>query len=125
MKLDASFAREIKKTANGDRSREAKFAFLNPAKAAAREMSTTKIRENFDSVLKAYGRVVVGVCVAATVVERWDRLDASTVQWGREVLKLWTNRPLDLGCVIINDGLHPTRIEEYAGSFMRLTAEEI
>lgn len=123
MSLDREFTREIKKIANGDGSREAKFAFLKLAKAAAREMSTPKVMDNFSDILKTYGRVAVGVCVAATAVNRWDRLSASTVQWGREVLSLWTNRPLDTGCIIIDDGLHPSRIEEYAGAFIRLTSE--
>lgn len=37
MKLDRTFAREVKKAANGDGSREARFAFLNPAREAAKK----------------------------------------------------------------------------------------
>ena len=124
MKLDRTFVQEIKKTANGDGSREARFAFLNPARDAAKRLSTPNVRNDFDDVLREYGRATVGLCVAVTVWERRDRLESRTVRWAEEVLKLWTNRPHDTLFLFINDGLHPTRIEEYAGSFIRLTTEE-
>ena len=124
MKLDGTFAREIEKTANGDGSREARFAFLNPARDAAKRLSTPNVRNDFDDVLREYGRATVGLCVAVTVWERRDRLESRTVRWAEDVLKLWTNRPHDTLCLFINNGLHPTRIEEYAGSFIKLTTEE-
>ena len=124
MKLDRTFAREVKKAANGDGSREARFAFLTPAREAARKMSTPEVMREFGNVLKEYGRAVVGLCVAVTVWERRDRLDDSTTRWAMEVLKLWTNRPRDILCLYIHDNLHPSRIEEYAGSFIKLTTEE-
>lgn len=124
MKLDREFSREIKKIANGDGSREARFAFLKQAKAAKRDLSTSRVREVFDEVVKNYGRVTVAICVAVTIRAREDRLERSTCQWAREVLTLWNNRPHDLSMVAIDDGLHPTRIEEYAGSLIRLTTEE-
>lgn len=122
MKLDRVFAREITK-ANGDGSREAKFALLKPARAAAHEMSTPDVMRNFPNIVKKYGRVAVGLCVAATIIDRQDRLEPDSVRWAREVMKLWTNRPGDQNCILIGDGLHPTRIEEYAGSFIRLTTD--
>ena len=125
MKLDRTFAREIKKTANGDGSREARFAFLNPAREAAKKLSTPNVRREFDDILREYGRVTVGLCVAVTVFERRDRLESRTVRWAMEVLKLWTNRPSDILCLYIHDNLHPSRIEEYAGSLIRLTTEEV
>jgi len=121
MKLDGTFSREIKKV-NGDGGREAKFLFLNPTKAAAKSLSTTKVKDVFSDVLRQYGRASVGVCLAATIIEREDRLEYETVQWAREVMKLWTNRPIDTGCVVIQDGLHPTKIEEYARSLIRATS---
>ena len=123
MKLDRTIVREIK-TANGDGSREARFKFLSPAKAAARELSTPAVMTEFNGAVKTYGRATIAVCVAATVLERRDRLGRSTVQWAQEVIRLWTNRPNNLGCVVIRDNLHPTRIEEYAGALIRLTTEE-
>lgn len=124
MKLDGAFAREIKKTANGDGSREARFSFLRPAKEAAKRLSTPNVREEFNDILREYGRVSVALCVAVTIRERRDRLDDSTVRWAEAVLALWTNRPHDVSCLAIRDNLHPTRIEEYAGSLIRLTTED-
>lgn len=124
MKLDRTFARGVKKAANGDGSREARFAFLNPAKEAARKLSTPNVMREFDGILREYGRATVGLCVAVTVWERRDRLESRTVRWAIEVLELWTNRPPDTRCLYIGDNLHPSRIEEYAGSFIKLTTEE-
>lgn len=124
MKLDRTFAQEVKKAANGDGSREARFAFLNPAKEAARKLSTPNVRNDFDDILRKYGRPAVGLCVAVTIRERRDRLERRTVRWAEEALKLWTNRPPDIRCLYIGDNLHPSRIEEYAGSFIKLTTEE-
>lgn len=124
MKLDRTFVQEVKKTANGDGSREARFAFLTPAREAARKLSTPNVMQEFGDILWEYGRATVGLCVAVTVWERRNRLERRMVQWAEEVLKLWTNRPHDTLCLFINDGLHPSRIEEYAGSFIKLTTLE-
>lgn len=122
--IDESFAREIKKTANGDGSREAKFAFCKKARAAARDLSCPDVKEKFGSVMKKYGRVVVGICVAATILDRADRLSDKSVKWAREVWDTWTNRPPNPG-VEIRDNLHFSRIEEpdYAGNFIKLTSK--
>ena len=123
MKIDRSLANEIKK-ANGDGSREAKFAFLHKAVEAKKELSTPAVREHFSDCFKHHDRAAIAICVAATVLDRKDRLERTTVEWATEVMKLWTNRTPSTDRVVIEDGLHPTRIEEYAGSFIRLTTEE-
>ena len=123
MKLDTSFARELKKI-NGDGTRDAKFAFLRTAQAAAKEMSNPDVINNFNGIVKTHGQTTVAVCVAATAIERADRLNPVTVQWAREVIALWSNRPADLGTVLIADGLHPTRIEQYAGTLINATIAE-
>lgn len=125
LKLDSTFEKEIRKIANGDESREARFAFLRSAKEATRKLSTANVRNDFSKILSEYGRVTIGLCVAVTVQERKDRLSENTVRWANAVLKLWTNRPNDIFCLAIHDNLHPTRIEEYAGSFIRLTSEQV
>ena len=124
MKLDRTFARELSKAANGDGSREARFVFLKPARCAAKELSSTNAPKLFNDVLRRYGRSTVAVCVAVTILERGDRMEQRSRAWAREVLTLWTNRPSSLSSVAICDGLHPTRIEEYAGPLIRLTTEE-
>lgn len=122
MKLDRTFARDIKKQANGDGSREAKFAFKRKVEEAAKALSTTKAAEVFNECLIKFGRVPVAICVAETIIERRDRLEWSSVEWALEVIKLYTNAPRDKMYAHINDGLHPKRIEEYAGSLIRVTA---
>lgn len=124
MKLDRTFAQEIKKIANGDGSREARFAFLNAAKEAAKKLSTSKVMHEFNDILRQHGRATVGLCVAVTAWERRDRLCQKTSRWAEEVLVLYTNRPNDILCLYIHDNLHPSRIEEYAGAFIKLTTEE-
>ena len=123
MKLDTSFVRELRKI-NGDGTRDAKFAFLRPAQSTAKEMSNPDVINNFGNIVKEHGRTAAAVCVAATAIERADRLNPETVEWAREVIKLWTNRPADLGTVLIADGLHPTRIEQYAGALINATIAE-
>ena len=124
MKLDRTFVQEIKKVANGNGSREARFVFLKPAREAAKKLSTPNVMYEFDNIFREYGRVTVGLCVAVTIYARRDRLLDRTVRWAEEVLKLWTNRPhLDMG-LEIDDNQHPTRIEEYAGALIKLTIEE-
>lgn len=123
MKLDTTFSREIKK-ANGDGGRADKFAFLKTAKAAARELSTPEVmRGAYDEAIKKYGRVSVAICTAATIKDRKERLSPSMYEWACRVLELWTNRPSDIGELVIRDNLHPTRIEEYAAGLIEITQE--
>ncbi len=124
IKLDTTFVNEIKKQSNGDGSREAMLAFTKKLRAVALTMSNPKAPILFTDCIKTHGRVPVAICLAVTVKSRQDRLKNTTVAWGLEVLKLWKNRPRDTSIAIINDGLHPSRIAEYAGSFTRLTMVE-
>ena len=121
--LDRTLVKEIK-AAIGDGSREAKFALLKKIDAAAEEMSTPEIRERFNEMLVKHGRAVTAICVAATIWERRDRLDDWRIDWATEVLELWTTKPAS-GVIraYIRDDLHPTRICEYAYSFIKLTSE--
>ena len=122
VKLDSTLAREIRKTANGDGTRDARFQFLRSAENAAREMSTPEVMDTFDDALRKYGRATVAVCVAATIERRQDRLEMWSVRWAQQVMNLWTNRPPSGSSrVLIDDGLHPCRIEDYAGGFIKAT----
>lgn len=120
--IDRELAKELRK-ANGDGSREAKFELLKKVKSANKELSNIDVIGSFDRILAKHGRVPVAICVGVTAVAREDRLNRWIVEWGKEVLKLWTNRPTDIYVAVIDDGLHQTRIEEYAGGFVRATTE--
>lgn len=125
MKLDRTLVSEIKKQANGDGSREAKFAFIEKVRGASKMMSSPDVMQGkFSEALSAYGRVPVAICVAATLHQRRDRLDNWKLDWASEVLSTWTNRTAHgIEDAYIDDGLHPTRICEYAGSLIKFTTE--
>ena len=120
--IDRELAKEIRK-ANGDGSRDAKFELLSRVKAANKDLSTPNVIRSFNDTLKKHGRVPVAICIAVTAVMREDRLNRWIVDWGREVLRLWSNRPNTISVALIDDNLHPTRIEEYAKSFVDSTTE--
>lgn len=124
MKLDRTLVREIKTTLYGNGEREAKFAALKKAKAACRDMSTTKIRDTFNDCIKEHGRAVVAVCVAATLRQRKERIDYWKFDWATEVLSLMPFFTLsNLESISIDDGIHPTAICEYAEKLIRYTTE--
>ena len=125
MKLDRTLVREINSLI-GNGSREAKFAMLKRIDAAKKDLSTPQVRSAFDVCLRKHGRAVVAVCVAATLDARKDRLDYWGWRWAHEVLSLLPKNitPENLGRAHIDDGIHPTAICDYAGSFIRLTTEE-
>ncbi len=125
MKLDKTFIRDIKKIANGDGGADHRKAFRQTIRAANAELSSPTVRERYSECISKYGRVPVAICTAVTIIYRQDRLEWRSVRWAQEVLKCWTNRPhTDLDFAYINDGLHPSRIEEYAAGLMSVTTEE-
>ena len=89
MKLDITFANEIKRTGNGDGGREHRFAIMKELHEIADELNN---RDGFDDCLKKYGRAKVALCVAATIVRSQDRYEQTHVAWAQAVLELWTNR---------------------------------
>ena len=107
--LDQTLKAEIKE-ANGD-----KFVFLRQVQKVAGEMDLPK----FGDVLKNNSRAAVAVCLAATILaNRWD-LHRWAVEWARQVMSSWANCPRDTTVAVADIGLHPSRIEEYAGNFIR------
>ena len=124
MKIDKELAKEIK-ALNGDGSRAARFETWRRVEAAKKELSSTDAARKFGECLKKHGRAVVALCVASTLYERRERLDGWGIWWATAVLDIWTNRgPSFRERAAIDDGLHPTRICEYAGPFMRAVIEE-
>ena len=125
--LDRTLAKEIK-AANGDESREAKFALLHKIHKAVKDMSMPDIAERFDEMPARHGRAVTAICIAATLWMRKERLELGgwELMWATKVLELWTTKPKSetgVGHACIDDQLHPTRILEYAASFMECTTE--
>ena len=124
MKLDRTLAKEIR-DAIGDGSREAKFALLHRIDEARKEFSTPEIVTKFTEISRKHGRAVTAICIAATLSARSDRLDGWQLRWAQLVLELWTTKPSLSGIdrAVIDDGVHPTRICEYAASFINFTTE--
>lgn len=71
MNLDRTFARDIKKQANGDGSLEAKVTFKKQVEKTARALSTTKAAEVFNDCLKNYGQVTLSVKVKQDCRRKW------------------------------------------------------
>lgn len=124
MNLDRELAREVK-ALSGDGSREAKFELLKRIDAARKDFSTPKVRDTFNETLKMHGRAITAICVAVTLDARRDRLDHWNWRWALEVIALlpFSFTPGNRSRAYIDDGLHPTRICEYADEFIRLTTE--
>ena len=125
--LDRTLVKEIN-AANGDESREAKFLLLHKIHKAVEDMSTPDIAERFDEMLVKHGRAVTAICIAATLWTRKERLELGgwELMWATKVLELWTTKPKSetgIGHACIDDQLHPTRILEYAASFMKCTTD--
>ena len=125
MKLDRTLVRDIKSLI-GNGSREAKFALLKRIDAAKKDLSTPQVRSTFNVCLRKHGRAVVAICVAATLDARKDRLDYWEWRWANDVLALLPKNITrgNLERAHIDDGIHPTAICDYAGSFIRLSVEE-
>ena len=126
--LDRTLAQEIKK-ANGDGGREAKFALMKKIDAAAKEMSRTDIRTQFNELAIKHGRAVTAICIAATIWIRRERLELTgwRIRWAQEVLACWTTKPKTvdgLHRAYIDDGIHPTAILDYAASFINFSSED-
>ena len=120
--LDRELKKEIRR-ANGDFSRAAKLELLQKVRAAKADLSRPDVMERFDTILSQHGRVPVAICVGVTAVLRAPDLSHWIVDWGREVLQQWATRPYDLSVALIEDNLAPSRLEEYAGPFVRLASE--
>lgn len=127
MKLDRELAREIKK-AQGDGSREARFALWNDVQDARDLMGDEAFEgpSRLNESLHRYGRAVTAIVIASTLSRRRERLDNWGLTWALAVLALWTNRghTFEERACIDDWFYHPTKICEYAGSFIRVTTEE-
>lgn len=121
MKLDTNLAREIK-ALNGDGTREARFETLRKVRAANKDLSRPEVRDTINDTLKTHGRAIVSLCIASTLYRRRERLEGWNFDWAQAVLDLWTNKaPSNIDIAYIDDGLHPTRICDYARPFIRST----
>lgn len=123
LKLERTLAREIKRAAPPLNDRAAFHAFAAKIREAKRDMSCTGIRDHFYDMLAKHGRPVTAIVLAATLWARQKRLEGWKLSWAQDVLDCWPHTLGLLEEAAIDDGLHPSRICEYAGDFIRLNEE--
>lgn len=124
--MDKALRSEIKTCAG--RTKAERLQFLAQCDFCAEELGM-KIRHNegrlalqaiFEEHLKHWPRAVVACCVAATVSLR-EGMSPRAQGWARDALEAWKPTDSQRFCAYIDDNLNGTRIEEYAGNFIRLT----
>jgi hypothetical protein len=119
MKLEKTFENEIKKIANGDGSREYKFAFINELKKVSTALEN---RYEFDGAMGKYGRAKVSICIAATISKNAYRYESEQIQWAMTVMNLWTNIcGNSVSAAIVN--IHPGVLEALSRGMRKLTTE--
>ncbi|MDD2647345.1 MAG: hypothetical protein PHI27_06405 [Eubacteriales bacterium] len=123
MQIDTSLAREIAQWTANDGTRKD----ICRVKAALRDvrdmMSTTDAPQMFSDGIKRFGRAAVAVGVACTIVARRESLNARPIRWALAVLSA-CKVTFEPDTYAWRDGLHPSKIEVYAGAFIRATTVE-
>lgn len=127
MKADPVLLREIGRMAGKTRS-ERTF-FLRQCEAFAHDLGKAikgnngmqSLKSIYDRVTLQYPRAVNACCLAATISMR-DGMSKAAQIWAYDVLNAWKPTASHRLMAYIDDNLNPTRIEEYAGSFIRITS---
>ena len=128
MKCDPTLLREIKLKAG--KTKQERLAFVAQCAAFADELGKA-IKENngllslktiYDRETIKYPRAVNACCVASTIILRQHDMSQSAKEWALDVISAWTPIAGHQLRAYIDDNLNPTRIEEYAGSFIRCTS---
>lgn len=126
MKPDPTLITEIKRAAGKTRSE--KIAFLGQCNSFSEELGKA-IKDNngrqqlktiFDRVMLGYPRAVTACSLAATIAMR-EGMSYASQAWAQGVLEAWNPTSSQRLRAYIDDNLHHSRIEEYAGSFIRCT----
>ena len=124
MKLDRTFVTEINKVTANDGTSAGRAAVKTRLRACAAAMSTIDIDEKLNDIIKEHGRAAVGICIAQKCAgEHYeDRHDERLCSWSRLVLAACKTELGDNGTY--NDGLHPTRVDDYAACLIKYTIAE-
>ena len=125
MKPDPVLLSEIKKAAGKTRSE--RLAFLAQCGAFAWELGDAIKKNNcaqlktiFNKAMLGYPRAVTACSLAATISMR-DGMSYPAQVWAQGILEAWNPSASQRLRGIIDDNLNPTRLEEYAGEFIRAT----
>jgi hypothetical protein len=122
VKLDTTFANEIRKQANGNGSKEHRIMFAMNIAKVAKELENS--RYEFYNCLKKYGRVNVALCVAATIMRFPYKYENHQITWAQMVLAQWTNRTPAGSIANAVFNMHPAILMDISSSLRRLTITE-
>ncbi len=109
---DPALLREIKKIRDAGR-------FMQRFCKMKERLSTTKAPDIYADMVRE-DRVAVLVCTAATLLHEPERHPPEYIDWARSIICTWANE-FQRRSLTIADGLHPTRIDSYAGPYIRAT----
>jgi len=118
MTLDRTFVNEIKKAANGDGSREYKFAFIKKLQEVS---SALGHRYEFNDCIKKYGRAKVAICIAATIYQNQCEFERPEIAWALDVMSLWTNKTGERSISAATISIHPAILADNSYSLRKLT----
>ena len=126
MKPDPVLLSEIKRakgTTKADR-----VAFIQQCSAFAKELGgaikvnngVQQLKTIFNKVMLGYPRAVTACSLAATISMR-EGMSYPAHVWAQGILETWNPSASQRLMAIIDDNLNQTRLEEYAGEFIKLT----
>lgn len=124
MKLDRTFIADINKVTANDGTSAGRATVKTRLRACATKMSTIDIAEKLNEIIKEYGRAMVGICIAQKcAAEHYeDRHSERLCNWSRLVLAACKLELGDNGTY--NDGLHPTKVDDYSACLIDYTIAE-
>lgn len=124
MKLDRTFIADINKATANDGTRAERAAIKTRIRDCATAMSTIDIAEKLNDIIKEYGRAIVSICIAQKCKAEYfeDRHDERLCSWSRLVLAACKLELGDNGTY--NDGLHPTKVDDYSACLIKYTIAE-
>ena len=126
MKPDPALLSAIKR-AQGSTKAD-RLAFLAQCQAFAKELGgaikvnngAQQLKTIFNKAMLGYPRAVTACALAATISMR-DGMSYPAQVWAQGILETWNPSASQRLRAIIDDNLNQTRLEEYAGEFIKLT----
>ena len=127
MKCDPTLLREIKLKAG--KTKQERLAFATQCATFADELgSAIKANNGLQTLKTIVDKAMLGelravtACSLAVTIEMRDGMSVNARTWARSVMEAWNPTASQRLRGYIDDNLNPTRIEEYAGGFIRCTS---
>ena len=120
MTLEKTFENEVKKIANGNGSREHRFALDKELMEVSKTLEHS--RYEFDDCIKKYGRIKVALCIAATIIDQHYSFETPQINWAQSVFNLWTNKSnVSVSAALFN--MHPAVLADISSGLRKLTTD--